>query len=349
MPAINSSSPAPGTSASNDPSIDSAVAIIILNRNQTVYTRDCLASLRAIDYPNYRIVVIDNGSTDDSLLQMASEFPEVEFLWLKENLGVAGGRNAGLRHMLALHPEYVLLLDNDTLIAPDCLTKLVARLSSDPAIGGVQPKIYFVEPPGRICSVGGKFYPRISHSRHPGSGQDDCARFQQAAEIDTVLGCAGLMRARVFQEVGLFDETYFPYGPEDVELSLRLRDAGYRLMLEPAATVWHRVSSRPQSDPAKIENNAKALVLFVRFRTRFWDVPLSTAWIVFYLIRRFFLPLLLRREWRSIARVFRGLWHGLTQDRRPVEKIAQSGPSRSTSAQEVSEFRYELFVVGKKN
>jgi len=142
-----------------------------MNRNQTAYTRDCLVSLQAVTYPAFRIVVVDNGSSDNSLEEVAREFPAVDFLWFKENLGVAGGRNAGLRHVLPFGPEYVLFLDNDTFVSPDFLSRLVERMRSDARIGAVQPKICFADPPNRICSVGGRLYPRISYYRHPGSGR----------------------------------------------------------------------------------------------------------------------------------------------------------------------------------
>jgi len=302
------------------------VAIIVLNRNQTGYTRDCLASLRANEYRDTRILVVDNDSSEDSLLNdsllnVAGEFPEVEFLYLQENRGVAGGRNAGLRQVLAWRPQYVLFLDNDTFVAPDFLSHLVARMRSDPRVGAVQPKIYYETPPNRICSVGGKFYPRISHYRHPGSGRYDSLEFEHASEVDILAGCASLMRAEVFARVGLLDETYSPYCHEDVDWSLRVSQAGFRLMVEPAAKVWHRISSQPRSNPMKLRELAKGHILFLRFHTRRSDLPLSVAWVSFYLLRRFFLPAVGSREWRSLVAVCQGLRDGFRQKPLPIEMI----------------------------
>jgi GT2 family glycosyltransferase/glycosyltransferase involved in cell wall biosynthesis len=299
------------------------VAIIILNRNQGEFTRDCLASLQQIDYPYFRILVVDNGSTDNSLPPVAQEFPQVDFLWLKRNVGVAAGRNAGVREVLGHQPAYVLFLDNDTLVAPDFLTRLVGRMNSGLGIGAVQPKIYFADPPDRICSFGGKFYPRISHYRHPQSGRYDSAKTQLAVDIDTVSGCAGLMRASVFHEIGLLDETYSPYCHEDVDWSLRMRKAGYRLMVEPAAVVWHRVSSAPAANAEKLHELAKAHILFLRFHTRPLDRPLSMAWLCFHMARRYLFPLMARRDWRGAAGIFRGIWLGLKQPRLPIEPVSQ--------------------------
>lgn len=296
----------------------SHVSIIVLNLNQAEYTRDCLRSLQRVDFPCFQILVVDNGSSDDSLRQVAREFPNVDFIWLTENCGVAGGRNAGLRHVLANQPDYVLFLDNDTLVAPDFLTPLVTRMNADLRIGAVQPKIYFANPPDRICSVGGKLYPRISHYRHPGSGRPDSARFQSATEIDILSGCAALIRARVFGETGLLDETFSPYCHEDIDWSVRLSAAGYRLWFEPAAKVWHRVSSQPQTSAHKLRELSKGHMLFLRLHTKFFDLPASILWIGFHMSRRYLLPALARKDWQSAFAVFAGVWAGARQDRLPI-------------------------------
>jgi GT2 family glycosyltransferase/glycosyltransferase involved in cell wall biosynthesis len=330
--------------------LSETVVIVILNRNQAEYTRDCLASLRQIDYPSFRILVVDNGSTGDSLRQVAEKFPNVEFLWLEENLGVAGGRNAGLRRVLGSgeHPEYILFLDNDTLVAPDFLSQLMTRIETNPRIGAVQPKIFFTDPPNRICTVGGKLYPRISCYRHPGSGQLDSQLFQQAKEIDIVSGCAGLIRSAVFQEIGLLDETYSPYCHEDVDWSLRMRRAGYRLMMEPSAVIWHRFSSAPHTSAAKLEQLAKGHILFLRFHTAFYDLPASLFWVSFHMARRYLLPALARADWQAAASVLRGIVTGMRQKSYPIERVSVSDrpvPRKAAYAPSPSQGR-KIFLVG---
>ena len=327
------------------------VAIVILNRNQPEYTRDCLASLGQIDYRHFRMIVVDNGSSDASLGRVAMEFPHVDFLWLPENLGVAGGRNAGLRAALASQPEYVLFLDNDTLVAPDFLNHLVARMESDHRLGAVQPKIYFADPPSRICSAGGKLYPRISHYRHPGSGQPDGPAFEQFREIDIVSGCAGLMRAEVFRKIGLLDETFGPYCHEDIDWSLRLKAAGYRMALEPAARVWHRCPLKPQPGPGKLRELTKGHILFLRFHTRWFDLPASLAWIGLHLLRRFFWPAFKKMDWNSVVSVFAGIGAGVRQQPLPIPGVdahnafpVQSSPP-AAAAEKIGEKKIILLGV----
>jgi GT2 family glycosyltransferase/glycosyltransferase involved in cell wall biosynthesis len=297
--------------------LNETVAILILNRDQTQYTRDCLSSLQRIDYPAFRILVVDNGSAGDSLHQVAKDFPNVEFLWLRENLGVAGGRNAGLRYVLQARPAYVLFLDNDTLVAPDFLTHLVARVNSDSRIGAVQPKIYFGDSSTKICSVGGRIHRRISHYWHPGSGRYETRPFD-SRDIDIVSGCAGLMRAQVFATVGMLDETYSPYCHEDVDWSVRLKGAGYRLVVEPAAVIWHRVSTQAHASPEKLGYLAKGHILYLRFHTRFYDLPASILWLSVHISRRYLFPAVARRDWKSAAAVFGGIWAGVRQERQPI-------------------------------
>jgi hypothetical protein len=324
------------------------VAVIVLNHNQADYTRECLTSLGGVDYSQLRILVVDNGSKGDSLRKVADAFPGVDFLWLDENLGVAGGRNAGVRRVLREDPEYVLFLDNDTLVAPDFLSRLVARIETDPRIGAVQPKIFFSDPPDRICSVGGKLYARISYYRHPGSGHPDHPQTQQVAEIDIVSGCAGLFRSAVFRQIGLLDETYSPYCHEDVDWSLRMRHAGYRLVLEPWAVVWHRVSSHPQTSAGKLRQLAKGHVLFLRFHTRWHDLPASLLWISLHMMRRYLWPAAVRNDWDSVFAVFSGLRLGMREERRPIEKPAGEQPefSRQNPPTVSPQPRKKVFLLG---
>jgi GT2 family glycosyltransferase len=329
--------------------VNGLVVAIVLNHNQASYTRECLASLCRVDYPQIRVLVVDNGSRDNSLREVTSEFPEVDFLWLSENLGVAGGRNAGLRRALGEDPEYILFLDNDTLVAPGFLSSLVARIETDSRIGGVQPKILFTDPPDRICTVGGKLHRRISHYRHPGSGHPDVPGVQHPAEIDIVSGCAGLFRSAVFDAIGLLDETYSPYCHEDVDWSLRMRLAGYRLVSEPMAVIWHRVSTHAQASASKLMQLAKGHILFLRFHTKWYDLPVSLLWVSFHISRRYLLPAAVRGDWESVGAIASGIQMGVSQKPRAIEKPtsrARSEPMTEASSPARLQSRKKVFLIG---
>src|ERR1700727_1111005 len=133
------------------------VSILMVTWKSYEMTRDCLLSLRKLDYPSYEIVLVDNGSGDGSPERLASEFPEVRLLRNATNLGFPAGNNVAIRDALERNPDYLLLLNNDTLVAPDFLSKMVAVAESDEKIGLVNPKILYFEPSHRIWLRGG-FY-----------------------------------------------------------------------------------------------------------------------------------------------------------------------------------------------
>ena len=121
------------------------VGIIILNWNGKADTVECLHSLRKIDYPNYQVIVVDNGSTDDSVQTFRDQFPEIIVLPQTENLGFAEGSNCGIEYALAAGCDYVLLLNNDTVVAPDFLTELIAVGEHYPEIGMLSPVMYYYQ------------------------------------------------------------------------------------------------------------------------------------------------------------------------------------------------------------
>ena len=119
------------------------VYVIVLNWNAEAVTAECLESLVGLAYPNYRVVLVDNGSSDHSGAVLARRFPDVCLLQMERNLGYTGGNNVGIRKALAAGADYVFLLNNDTTVAPDLLDQLVDIAESDTSIAAVNPKILF--------------------------------------------------------------------------------------------------------------------------------------------------------------------------------------------------------------
>ncbi len=144
-------------------------------------TRDCLLSLRKLDYPSFEIVLVDNGSEDGSPERLAAEFPEVRLLKNATNLGFPAGNNVAIRDALERNPDYLLLLNNDTLVAPDFLSKLVAVAESDEKIGLVNPKILYFEPNDRIWFAGGYYKPGQSFGVVRGVNRKDVGKFDETS------------------------------------------------------------------------------------------------------------------------------------------------------------------------
>ncbi len=218
------------------------VLIIILNWNGYIYTKDCLGSLRNLNYPNFQVIVVDNGSTDGSVEKLKAEFPDILLIGNKENLGFTGGNNAGMREALKSDPSYIMLLNNDTVVDRDMLSELVRVIGSDPKIGMVGPKIYYYDRKDVVWSAG-TWHDRLLHRfKLIGRGQKDRGQFSKQRDVDELTACAMLIRREVIEKIGYLNDDYFRTS-EDSEYCIRAKRAGYRLVFVPTSVIWHKVSS----------------------------------------------------------------------------------------------------------
>ncbi|MCF7907242.1 glycosyltransferase family 2 protein [Patescibacteria group bacterium] len=147
-------------------SLAKKVFIVIPHWNHREVLKDCLFSLQKIKYPNYKIVVSDNGSEDGSPDFIQKNFPEFFLLENKKNLGFAGGCNQGIKWSLKQGADYILLLNNDTIVAPDFLDKLVEAAEADKNVGIVGSKIYYYDQPKKIWFAGGDFIKWRASGKH---------------------------------------------------------------------------------------------------------------------------------------------------------------------------------------
>lgn len=218
------------------------ISIILLNLNNYGDTRDCLESLRRVDYPNFEVIVVDNGSTDDSCGRLQSEFASARVVASKTNLGFAGGNNLGIQIALQGTADYVLLLNNDTVVDPCFLHELVQVAETDSKIGILASKIFYESEPKRIWYAGGSVKYLSGLCIHLGFDQlDQDDSFSRVTDTEFSSGCAMMLRSSVLREIGLLDEKLFVYW-EDADFCMRSRKAGYRCVFVPAARVWHKVS-----------------------------------------------------------------------------------------------------------
>jgi GT2 family glycosyltransferase len=224
-------------SQKNIPKVD----IIILTFNCKNDTLECLASLRKINYPQYRVTVVDNGSKNGSQEAIIQKFPEVNYLFNPKNLRFAGGNNVALRNTLKEGFDYALLLNNDTIVDPNFLSEMVKGAETDPAIGLVGPKIYYYEHPKVIWFAGGKADIRFAYMRHIGIGQTDGELYSHPREVNFLNGACVLVKCEVMRKIGFLDESFFLYN-EDFDFCLRAIKAGYKLYYQPQAIIWHKVS-----------------------------------------------------------------------------------------------------------
>jgi GT2 family glycosyltransferase len=238
--------------------------VILVNWNGWADTLACLESLDRLTYPDATVLVVDNGSTDDSVARIRAARPYVRLLETGSNLGFAGGNNVGIRVALAEGASYAWLLNNDTVVEPGALTALVDALETDSAAGAAGSKITYFDRPGVLWYAGGDFTPE-GPVRHRGIDAPDTGAYDTLEETAFITGCSLLLRASVLDEVGLMRDEYFLYW-EETDLDWRIRAAGHTLLYVPGSVVRHKVAASLGKDwgPAQTEYLARNMLHFYR-------------------------------------------------------------------------------------
>jgi GT2 family glycosyltransferase len=213
------------------------VAVVIVIWNGMVDTLECLRSFRGDVYPNKQIIIVDNGSSDDSVARIRDSFPDVVILQTGENLGFTGGNNVGIRHAVKNGSDYVYLINNDTTVESDALEKLVQAAEANPQAGLLAPVIHDFDAPRAIWFAGSVVDLRRGAAWHDNSHQP--SRTELPYEVPWATGCAMLLRASLLNDLGGFDDRYY-LSWEDVDLSLRVRNTERSVMVVPKARIYHK-------------------------------------------------------------------------------------------------------------
>lgn len=217
------------------------VSIILLNWNSGEVTKDCIASLHKTNYQNYEIVVVDNGSVDGSDEELASKFHNIVLLKNKMNMGFAGGNNIGIKYALASGADYVLILNNDTIVNENFLSEMVKIALKNESCGMVTGKIYYHDNPEIIWYAGGIINKFTLRTKHLGQNERENGKYSEISHVSFISGCCMLVKKSLIEKIGAFDERFFAYA-EDLDWSLRAIKAGYNLVYVPSAKLWHKVS-----------------------------------------------------------------------------------------------------------
>lgn len=220
------------------------VSIIILNYNGLTDTIECLESLKKITYPNYDTIVVDNDSAGDDVKVLREKYGNyLHIVENDKNYGFAGGNNIGMRYALTnSNPDYLLLLNNDTIVDPEFVTEMVKVTESDPAIGAAVAKIYLYHKPNRFEAVGSKINMWRGQCFRIGWMRKDTEQYEKLRELDAAAANSLLITKGVIQNVGFFDESYFIY-LDDADYCVRVRRAGYKIVYVPKAKIWHKVGA----------------------------------------------------------------------------------------------------------
>ena len=218
-----------------------SVNLFVLNWNGRDLTLDCLSSLEKVIYPNVKIHIIDNGSSDNSVVSIRNKFPDYEIIELAENHGFAKGNNTGFQSVKQ-KADYTIFLNNDTIVDPNFIDPLVNELEAISNVKQTAPKIFYEDKKEYIWFAGGIISLWTGVIRHSGIRKKDSSKFSQKRKIDYATGCCVCMRTVDFESIGMFDETFLLYG-EDVDLSLRFSNQGGEILFVPESKIWHKVSA----------------------------------------------------------------------------------------------------------
>ncbi len=261
-----------------------SVAIIILNWNGEEDTISCIESLKRINYPNYKIFLVDNNSEKKSqdILEeycLKNSDLKIEFIKNQENTGFSAGNNIALKKAFKDEFDYFLLLNNDTEVKEDFLDKLIEVAENNKKSGILAPKIYFYDKPNVIWHAVCKFSWMGGGRPLQYEEVDKNPKESKIKKTQYVSGCAMLIKKEVIEKIGYLEESFFMYY-EDTDFSLRAKNAGFELLYVPSAHIWHKVSrstfkamTRPEVHYYHVRN---AILLSKR------NAPLIVLWGVYF-------------------------------------------------------------------
>jgi len=333
---------------------DPSVSIIILNWNGWTDTIECLESIYHLNYSNYQVIVIDNNSSDDSIqkindyamgkLEVKSNFfkydpydkpieivqysgkntelakfptykKQLMIIENKKNYGFAKGNNIGIKYALKnLNPDYILLLNNDTVVDKDFLRILVQEGENNSETGLLGPKMYYYDNPDVIWCIGGKIDWKLARGLHVGINETDIGQYDKKMNFDYINGSAILIKREVLEDIGLLDEKFFLYF-EETDLALRASENNYKRIFVPNSKIWHKVSKSGGGIKQEI-----GLYYITRNRWIFMKKwAKKTNFIIFVVIQILgviVLPILLSIYYNNrklFTAYYSGFWQGLTE------------------------------------
>jgi GT2 family glycosyltransferase len=269
--------------------------------------RESLDTLRKMTYPNFRLVVIDNGSVDGSQAMIRKDYPDVALVENGKNLGVMGGYNAGLKYGLEHGADWILLLNNDIVVDPAMLTRLVDAVQAHPETGIAGPAMYFHAQPDTFWYAGGRVNFFTGIISHRGLRERDNGQYGVTEETGYMNGCAMLIRRDVVERIGMLDLIFSPMYSEDVDFCLRAREAGYGILYVPPAKLWHKVSafSGGGTTPLKTRMKVQHNFLVLKRYARWYHWP-TIPWCIAGMTVVFILKELLKGNFGIIVALFAG-------------------------------------------
>lgn len=303
--------------------MDPKVSIIILNWNGKEDTIECLESLKYLTYSNYEIVLVDNGSTDGSVECFKKRYPEIEIIENGENLGFAEGNNVGIWRAIDKGADYILPLNNDTVVDSHFLEELIEVAKSDSRIGIIGPKIYYYDSQ-KINSAGGIMNWSTGLGKNIGIGDIDNGQFDDCVDVECLIGAAILIKTELIREIGGFNKEFFLL-LEDTELCIRAKNAGYRNMFCPKSKVYHKEGISGERGPTALYYMYRNRILLVKKHFPYGSIKLDI--VLIYISIRTLIGIILylkQRKFTSSQAILKGHVDGLLGNTGKCTKIGKS-------------------------
>lgn len=328
------------------------ITILILNWNGWQDTIECLESIYQNNYPNFNVIVVDNGSTDNSInkikdfckgkISVTSTFfntdptnKPINFLEVRpdidnyqkqktsnkgliliknpKNSGFAEGNNIGINYALKqIHSDYIMLLNNDTVVAKDFLVELIEVTEKNKKIGIAGPMIYYYNDPNRIWFAKGKISWKFSRGLNAGYNEIDHGQYNEVSKMEYASGCGFLIKREVIEKIGLIDPNFFMYF-EEIDWTIRAFKQGYLSYFVSDAKIWHKVSKSGGGIKGRI-----GLYYITRNRWLFmkkWAKKNDFIFFIFYqILGALILPMIIALYYQKIelfSAYYKGLYNGV--------------------------------------
>jgi GT2 family glycosyltransferase len=289
------------------------LSVVLVNTKPHEFnlTVDCVKSLQRSTFKKFDVIIVDNGFKPNSSEKLREACPDAVVLAEEKNLGFGGANNVGTEYALSHGADFVLLLNNDTIVKEDTLEILVKTAEGNPDAGVIGAKIYYYDKPNMIWYAGGKLNVDKALGTHPGMGEEADESKSECVDTDFVTGCCLLTRREVIAKIGMLDHNYFIY-LEDSDYSLRARRAGYRVLYQPKAVLYHRVSSSTGLDsPGYIYFNLRNKIFFLRKNSTLFRWVMNLPYFTYFYGRQLIRLMFKHRNYRAARAALFGIIDGL--------------------------------------
>jgi hypothetical protein len=281
------------------------VSIITVNYNHAETTLELIESLSSISYPNIEIIVVDNASEKESPQIIKEKYPRIILIESILNYGFAGGNNLGI---MRAQGEYILLLNNDTVVEPNFLEPLVQKFQSDPNIGAISPKIRYFYKKDTFQYAG---YTEINNwtirNKTIGENDKDIGQFDEDKETAYTHGAAMMVPMEVIKEVGMMSYEFFLYY-EEADWCLRIREIGYKIMFVHNSIIYHKVSvTTGKNSPLKTHYLTRNRLVFMRRNIHGFKFLIALLYQLFIAIGKNGIVYLLKGD----IKLARAYWSGI--------------------------------------